>query len=274
MIGRKLISYFALTRAYMSGMLGVTAICGAYLAGGRPTWEAAILLFISQGFVAAGCYALNDLLDVRRDMQAAFKPLASGRLSLTEARSAIVALYAIGLTASLVFGNLPCFIAIVQIVVLRFYSRLKLRSGALAVLTTAALCSSAFIFGAATELRLGLVWIPVLLTFEINIAREVVKDVLDIDRDQMADVPTIPRKYGLTGASRLVLLAVLATVVTSLLPAVTHAFSAVYPRLIIPVDVALVVVALLFVVSPRRYAGTFLVASAGVFPFAILAFLL
>ena len=268
-------AYWTLTGAYMSLVMGIAAVCGAALSGGRtPSWVS-VLLFFSQSALSAGCFALHDILDLRRDATNHDKPLVTGALSMLEARAIVALLLSTGLLASVALGVAPFLIAFAAAGSIMFYTRIKMRSGIAANLMTAGLCAAAFIFGASSRGHIGLAWIPALLTLQFNTAREIIKDVVDVEPDAGMDVPTVPRRYGLRVSAAAVTALVLLSVLTTMLPSVRHAFGVGYIVLMTAVDVLLLAIAARFAVRPDyRSAALFRTVSAAVFPLALLAFFL
>jgi len=268
-------AYAALTRIYMSAILGFAALCGWHLShGGLAHWKIA-LVFVSQCCVFASGFALNDLLDKDRDGSVACKPIPTRKLTYAQALRAMLLLCIVGLVTSASLGSVPLGLACGQLVVVYFYSRIKMWSGLGANLATAGLCASSFVFGATVGHGLRGALVPAVLTLEFTVAREVVKDILDQEPDSVAGVPTIPLRYGSRFSARLVALLVISVALTSMLPGVRVAYGAGYTVLMLSVNVILAASTIaLLRDSGQHTAGKFLNASAAAFPLALVAFLM
>ena len=275
MICSKLPAYIALTRAYMAVVLGSTTVCGYSLSGGALEFHLSLVLLLAQGCLAAGGFALNDVLDRDRDQQVDCKPLATGKITLSEARSVAVLLIICGLVTSSVLGATPLLIGLAQVSVVAVYSWLKRRSGVLANATTAVLCSSGFFFGAATHMQLGTAWVPALLSLQMVWAREIVKDVLDIEPDRAVRLPTVPLRYGLRLTSIAVTTLVLTAITTSLWPSVRQLFGGAYLPVIILTDSILLLAIIVYLKrGDQQGTSSFLHLTAGAFSLALVACLL
>lgn len=268
-------AYIALMRAYMSILVGVTAVCGMFLSSASVDNNKAILSFLAQCLITAGGFALNDILDRDRDSTVTYKPLVAGTISIANARLVTMITIGLGLIISFSLGILPFAIVCAQTIIVYAYSYIKLRSGITANLITAALCGSSFLYGAAVQAHLGQAWIPALLTVEFIAAREIVKDLLDEEPDRLANVPTIPVRYGYCWTRLSVLLLVTLTVVTSMFPGIRNTFGTGYVIMMGTVDLVLVLATLFLLRRLDRIgAGRFLLVTAIAFPAAISAFFL
>lgn len=272
---KRLAGYATFVRAYMSVVLGVAALCGASLSGSAGPPKVLLLLFASQALIACAAFAINDIQDLKRDRDVPWKPLANGTLSLREAKLAAGTLLLLGMISSGLLGiRVLCF-ALSQIVVVSFYGAIKVRSGIVANLVTAATCVSAFLYGAASGGRVGHSWVPALLAFGVLLAREVAKDILDQQQDAHIGLPTIPVKYGLRASLVVVTSGTLSAITLSVLPGVRLLFPLQYSVLISIVN-ALLLIGLCSLLRLRSEQGAkqFMDITAGAFPIALIAFLL
>lgn len=261
----------------MALILGFSALVGVRLSFVNIATSEALLLYIAQVCIAAGGFAMNDVLDYNRDVGVSSKPIPTGRISRDVARRTSTSLILIGIVvAASLSGSLALF-AGGQCLLVWLYSGLKMRSGAIANWVTAALCASSFMFGCYYVGSIGLSWFPILLTIEIIVARELVKDVLDHDVDQAAGVITVPIKYGLRRTHALVFAVVFAAFCTVLLTTLVKA----HHNLLHVTIISGLVIILLFTLARfplysvnrvRQHAGLFLNISALCFLFAIVTF--
>ncbi|MHB1462028.1 MAG: UbiA family prenyltransferase [Armatimonadota bacterium] len=259
----------------MSVIIGVTAVCGLHRSGHSVDVYLGSLLFASQFLIVSGSFALNDILDRKRDISVKYKPLATGNLTIKEAIYATVLLIMAGLIASAFLGVYAILITAVQVCVVTFYSRLKQISGAIANLITALLCGSGFLLGATVGSNIGSSWAPALLASGFIMAREIVKDIFDMKQDRDACVPTIPLVYGLKTATIIVLCVMIITITTSMLPIVRSSFGPGYLYVMGFIDVVMVMLAGLMVFrANREYASIYLVVTAATFPLALVGYFL
>lgn len=275
MLYRNLLAVSQLTRLYMSIVIGITALCGVILSGGNLYMWQLICVFLSEVATASAGFALNDIQDLDRDVGASFKPLPSKRISLRTSKQLVFVLVVVALVSILPLGILPSLLIAGQLFVLARYSSLKRKSAITANLVTALLCSSSFLLGSIVLGSLGRAWIPALVTFLFIVAREIVKDVMDLERDLNSNVRTLPAVYGLQVTSVIVTVFVFLALAAALLPVVQSQFAAIYSTLMYGVAGLLAFSTLAFVL--RRSTGAasvFLRVTAGLFPVVLLAFLL
>ena len=267
----KIKAFLALTRAYMALVIGCTAVAGGILAG-MSGGAHLLYLFFAEYSIAAGGFALNDVLDRDRDREVNCKPLAAGSLSLRNAVSFAGLLAVIGILLSVYLGTGPAVLGAIQLLTVWAYSWMKRHSGILANGITAVLCASSFLFGSSAQHHLGLAWVPALLTLELIWAREIVKDILDLEADRQVDLPTVPLLYGVKRATFAVTAIVFLTVITSLTLPIKYSFGFGYFALMGLVDVTLLAITFrLLRRNSSDEAGVFLNISAALLPFAILA---
>jgi 4-hydroxybenzoate polyprenyltransferase len=257
----------------MSVIIGMTAICGAYLATpGFAGVSRFVPIFLAEMAIAAGGFALNDILDVRRDEGTAWKPLATGRITIAAARWIFRTMLAAGLLLSLCLGARTFGLCCVQVMTIYAYSSVKRRYGLIANFVTAALCSSGFIYGAFASECLGRAWLPAILAFEFVVAREMVKDIMDMEQDARSGLPTLPLRHGMERTLMWVAAIVSLSIATSMLPLFRYAFGPIYTILMLFVNAALSAVTIGIVVRPSPVSiGYFLNVSAGAFLFVFLA---
>lgn len=183
----------------MSVVLGFSAIDGLHLSHGEHIGlVAAVAIYLAQCFIAAGGFALNDVLDRGRDADIPIKPVVSGRISVRTAAIVSAVLLSSGLALALLLSARLAVFATAQVILVASYSRLKLSSATMANVVTAALCASGFLFGCVFSKGIGNAWLAFMLTFGLVLARELVKDTLDIESDRPAGLRTVPIIYGLT----------------------------------------------------------------------------
>lgn len=173
-------------------------------------------------FIAAFGNVLNDLADAELDRMAhPGRPLPSGRLSAANAKTFAVLLLALGLWESYAaFGTATLAFALVNAALLGLYEWRVKRAGLPGNLLVALLVASTFAFGAVASgsppASWGLLWLLMGLAFLANAAREVLKDVEDMEADRGVRA-TLPLRAG-PGAARLLAFALVnAAVLISLL---------------------------------------------------------
>lgn len=170
-----------------------------------PTaWVAAPLA----AFLVAGFgNVLNDLRDAALDAKAhPERPLPSGRIRRADAQAWGALLLLLGLFEAFVAAGLPTLgFALVNALLLTAYEARLKRMGLPGNVLVAVLVASTFAFGAVAigvpPAEWGALWLLMTLAFLSNVAREVLKDVEDLDADR-GERTTFPLQAG-PGAARI-----------------------------------------------------------------------
>lgn len=178
-------------------LLGALVVAGvdSVTSGFAATGAAALAAFLLSGFGNV----LNDLADREVDAVAhPHRPLPRGLITVRQARAFAGLLLLLGLYEAFLAAGLPTLLfAVANTLLLVLYEwRLKARVlwGNLVV---ALLVASAFAFGAVAAgvepAGWGPLWALMAMAFLTNVAREVLKDVQDVDADRAVrrTLPTV-----------------------------------------------------------------------------------
>ena len=180
-----------------------------------PAWIAAPLAAL---LITGFGNVLNDIRDHDVDRVGHPKrPLPSGAVRPRVAWRLAVALLSMGLAAALLAGLAAFLFALCVVALLFLYeSRLK-RLGLSGNVAVALLTASTFLFGAVAQGNLRSARFAVVaaaMAFFANLAREVAKDIQDVDADRSVR-RTLPMQLGSRNAAHLAQVAALAGVVSS-----------------------------------------------------------
>ncbi len=166
-------------------------------------WPLLLYLFLSAALVLAGANSVNNALDSRRDRPQKTNPAASGDLTPRLALSGGVFLNIVGLLLAMMLGRLFFVFALAVSILLFLYNR-WLRDIPFAGNLVVALCGGALFvyigmyFGPSDRFFAGAIF-----AFLTHFAREMVKDVEDMEDDRAAGGSTVAVKYGSTVALRM-----------------------------------------------------------------------
>lgn len=211
-----------LLRPGNGAMAAAAVLIGGILAT-DPAWAltgsalaAALAAFLITGFGNV----LNDLVDVDLDRTAhPERPLPSGALKVRDAQGFAAILLSLGIWEAYVAAGVPTLaFALTNVAALILYERWAKRQGLLGNLMVAALVASAFLFGAVATGTAASTWgLAVALAamaFLSNVARELLKDIEDMQADTNRR-RTLPMAIGPAPTRLLAIGAVLVAVVLS-----------------------------------------------------------
>ena len=191
-----------------------------WIAGGTWSNTFSILLAGCAGaLVTAGANAINDVFDI--DIDCINRPdrvLPSGNLTVNQAKRFWYVTSMLALVFTTLLSLIAFVIVLCAIVILYFYSAYLKRTVLVGNVVVALMTGMAFIYGGVVVANLGRALIPALFAFLINLAREVVKDIEDMEGDNKEKAGTFPLIYGvfvsrLFISSTLVLLVILTVLI-------------------------------------------------------------
>jgi geranylgeranylglycerol-phosphate geranylgeranyltransferase len=182
----------------------------------------------SAAFILGGGNILNDYFDLEIDrVNQPKRPLPSGRITKSDAFMVALALFLAGLGFAKSINNYCLSIAAFNTFLLIIYARYSKKLLFVANICISYLVASVFIYGAATVyspmqglnpdgVKLGAILLA--CSFLLNLSRELVKDIEDMEGDQKSYSLTVPLRYGAETAKIIAIASSLAAVVISLAP--------------------------------------------------------
>ncbi len=162
------------------------------------------VLFLAVFIVAGAGNAINDYFDVRIDsINRPERPIPSGRVKLKEALYFSYILFALGTLLAFSINAICGFIALFNSLLLIFYAKTLKSTPLLGNLSIGYLTGSSFLFGASIFGFEGLrtLFVLFLLAALAITAREIVKDIEDMEGDRMEGADTLPLRIGAKKAS-------------------------------------------------------------------------
>ncbi len=225
----KLRAWISLVRIGNSLIVGFAALVGYRVCGGNLLDLRAWLMFIAATIIGAGTYAINDYFDREIDaINKPWRPIPSGLIPARTAYVASISMLCIGTAISLAVTPLSFAIATLASVLAYAYSwKLKklLIVGNLTVSFSAAL---SIVYGGAATPNPEPALVPALYAFLINLGREFLKGIEDVEGDRAYGVETLATRFGTRVAyvASLIVLAVLIAI--SPLPFIMLGYSVLY----------------------------------------------
>lgn len=212
-----------------------------------PSWyRLLIAILIVWTYTGAG-NALNDYCDADIDrINRPQRPIPQGLVSRRAALAISIGLFVFGSLLALPLLTLPiAVIMLFAMMLLISYSTTFKVLPFWGNVVVSLILGMAFLFGASVfgDIQRGIP--PFLLAFGFNLIREVVKDMQDIDGDRTVGARTVPLRYGIDTARRLVILLTLLLMIGALLPCLLNIYGRLYlVTLIVAVELPLLYVIL------------------------------
>ena len=119
-------------------------------------------------------------------------------------------------------------IVLISILLLFLYSKYLKQIPLVGNITIAFLTGLVFIFGGVIVVNPVAAIVPAVFAFLINLIREIVKDMEDVDGDSKAGVITMPIKFGFQKSKYIILFISLTLILYSLYPFITQLYKIEY----------------------------------------------
>jgi len=200
-------------------------VAAAICAGGEYEVYNIVLAAFSASLTLSAGNIINDILDIETDKVSHPKrPLATGKITVSQAKTEYVLLTFIALLLSF-FINLHAFVIAVTATVLLFlYSYYFKKVLILGNIVVSILTGLVFIYGGVAVNNPLAAIIPAIFAFLINLIREVVKDMQDVEGDLKQGVLTFPGKFGFSSSKLLIVELTIILIVFTLYPFITRMY--------------------------------------------------
>jgi geranylgeranylglycerol-phosphate geranylgeranyltransferase len=207
---------------------------GAVLAAG---WEAAmtehasfvVIAMLSAAAIGSAANAVNDAFDVEIDrVNRPDRPIPSGRVSGATARLTWYFGASLGIGLSLFLTPLHVGIAVFSVIAVFFYSSRLKRYGFLGNVVVSLVVSTSLIYGGLATGPAGIAWVGFIAAFVLTLAREITKDLEDMEGDRAGNVRSLPIAFGERQARWVVVVLISIAVVAAPVPFTHLDFSGLY----------------------------------------------
>ncbi|MFA6617455.1 MAG: geranylgeranylglycerol-phosphate geranylgeranyltransferase [Candidatus Neomarinimicrobiota bacterium] len=159
-----------------------------------PNFWRVLLSVMTVVFMTSAGNTLNDMCDIEIDrINKPDRPLPSGKLTNDNARAFMIVMFVLSNLSALVLGFWSLIISLFIATPLLLWYAYKLRHIALVGnIVVAFLSALSFVYAAQAYGNISLGYIPAVFTFIISVAREIVKDLEDLEGDSAYDSKTLP----------------------------------------------------------------------------------
>ncbi len=201
---------------------GAASLVGAYIVSGRVDLTIWLIIPIAPMLIAAAGNIQNDLCDRAIDrLNRPDRPLASGAIQPASAKLAAIILFAAGMLAAIPLGWIPFVIALLVVLLLTVYNISWSRLPGWGNIAVALMGSLPIVYGAvAIELtarpQLKIAFAAAAAAFWLHLARELTKDVSDVEGDRAGGRRTLPILWGHVNVMRTTAVVMLTAAATAL----------------------------------------------------------
>jgi 4-hydroxybenzoate polyprenyltransferase len=229
-LSKKILAYISITRP-LNVLITFLVVVVAILISQTNQIDTAKIIFASlaAALVTAGGNIVNDIYDIETDrISHPDRALVQGLISKKEA----VILYGIFNTLAIIISSklsdLLLIIVLISIIILFTYSYHLKKLPLIGNLIVAFLTGLAFIYGGFAADNPDAAIVPAAFAFFVNLIREVVKDMQDIEGDSKVGIITFPIKYGLQKSKILILIITFSLILYTLYPFMTELYKIEY----------------------------------------------
>ena len=271
-------SLIALLRPFNLLVSAAGVVLGGFLVAGEAALDGELgrrllVAAASAASIGGAANALNDLFDLEIDRtNRPGRPLPSGRITPGWAKGVWIAGSAVGLGLSVTLSAAHVAMALFSVGALLAYNarlkRLGLAGNALVALVLGlALVYGGWAVGSPEPALVGAAF-----AFLTTLAREIVKDIEDVEGDAQARARTLPIVYGPRAASNAAALVVALTLALTPLPFLVLHYSGLYLGGVLLADGLLLrALGLLLMRAPRDAAGAASAALKGCMVLGLIA---
>ncbi len=188
-----------------------------------------IVSAFAASFALASGNIINDINDLEADkINKPFRPLPSEKITIKQAYGLYVSGVFLSIILSFFLNQIALTIVLFSILTLFIYSKLLKQIPLIGNITVAFLTGLVFIFGGVVVNNPVAAIVPAIFAFLINLIREIVKDIEDVDGDNKAGLKTFPIKFGYQKSKILILVITVILILFTLFPFITQLYKIEY----------------------------------------------
>jgi geranylgeranylglycerol-phosphate geranylgeranyltransferase len=193
-----------------------------------PGWNICLTAFAASFALASG-NIINDINDVEADkINKPFRPLPSEKITIKQAYALYIFSVFLSIIISFFLNEIALIIVLFSILLLFIYSKYLKLLPLVGNMTVAFLTGLVFIFGGVVVENPTAAIIPAVFAFLINLIREIVKDIEDMEGDNKAGVVTFPIQFGLQKSKILILVIAVILILFTLYPFIAQLYKIEY----------------------------------------------
>ncbi|MCD6558472.1 geranylgeranylglycerol-phosphate geranylgeranyltransferase [Thermococci archaeon] len=212
--------FIEITRPHNCILAGIVGVLGSMVAiGTYPPWIKALLTFLVVSLGCSGGNTINDYFDYEIDkINRPTRPLPRGAMTREAALIYAFFLFLVGLLLAYTINRYAFFVASMAYALMVLYAWKLKPLPFIGNIVVAFLTGITPIYGALAVEKIGFSGYLALSAFLVNVAREVMKDMEDIEGDKAKGARTLPIILGHRNAAYIAAFFTLLTVISSFLP--------------------------------------------------------
>jgi len=253
-LSKKIHTYINITRP-LNVLLTLFVVVVAILISQTNQIDISKIIFASlaAALVTAGGNIVNDIYDIETDrISHPDRALVQGLISKKEAFILYNIFNTLAIIVSSRLTDLLLIIVLISIIVLFTYSYRLKKIQLVGNIVIALLTGLAFIYGGFVSGNPVAAIVPAVFAFLINLIREIVKDIQDIEGDTKAGIITFPIKFGFKKSKILILIFTISLILYTLYPFITELYKIEYFIVVMVFVNPLLVLSLKFLFDSKK----------------------
>jgi 4-hydroxybenzoate polyprenyltransferase len=253
-LSKKIFAYIKITRP-LNVIITYLVVVVAILISQSEQLELYTILFasIAASLVAAEGNIVNDIYDVETDkISHPERVLVLGTLSKKESWYLYLSLNFTSILIAASLNSMLLVIVFVTTILLFVYSVHLKKLPFIGNILIALITGLAFIYGGFAANNPSAAIIPAVFAFLINLVREIVKDMQDIEGDSKAGVATFPIKYGFQKSKILILIITFSLILFTLYPFIIQHYKIEYFMVVMVFVNPLLILCLKFLFDAKK----------------------
>ncbi len=229
-LSKKIIAYINITRPINVIITFIVVVVAALISEKEQTELIVIVLAsLSAALTAAAGNIINDIFDIETDrVSHPNRILVMDKLTIKAVLYEYVVINIVAALIALSLSPVLFIIVLLTIFLLFIYSYRLKRLPLIGNIIIALITGLAFIYGGLTADNPIAAVIPAVFAFLINLIREIVKDMQDIEGDSKIKLQTFPIRYGVVASKRLIIIILLILMFYTFYPFVTQQYKIEY----------------------------------------------
>lgn len=216
-------------RAENCAMAAVAVVVGMVIAGLSGFDPVLLPAVVSVFLITAGGNAINDFFDAEVDRKnAPHRPVPSGKITPAGVVYFSSALFILGNLAAYFINIWALLLALINSQLLVRYAMRYKNSVGVGNVMISYLTASTFVYGGLAMGNVAPVFFLFLMAFLVNLGREIIGDVEDMDGDRRSGLKTLAIRLGAKKSWRLASVFIIAAVAISPVPYVIGLFGQYY----------------------------------------------
>jgi len=254
-ISKKILAFIKITRPINVVITFLVVVVAIFISEKDQTQLIVFILApLAASLTAAAGNIVNDLYDIETDrVSHPNRILVLRSLSIKEAWIEYLIFNSVSVFLAIYLSPILLIIVVLTMFMLYIYSAFLKRLPLIGNITIASITALAFIYGGYAVANPKAAIIPAVFAFLINLIREIVKDMQDIEGDLKLNFKTFPIRLGIDASKHLIVLITITLILFTLYPFIQQIYKIEYFILVMVFVNPILVICIKILLDKRRH---------------------